>query len=165
MLSAIPSGTTVMVDATILAYHFGAHPMFGAGCANLWRRIATGDITGWTTTALLAEMIHKLMVSEAVTRLGAPERGALNHLRRHPDTVKQLLLHKTAVEAVANSQMRVVPVTMDVLLDACDIAIAHGLLTTDAVILATMRHLGLTDLATNDDDFDGITGITVWKPR
>jgi hypothetical protein len=28
-----------------------------------------------------------------------------------------------------------------------------------------MEHLGLTHLATNDDDLDRIPGLTIWKPR
>jgi predicted transcriptional regulator len=39
------------------------------------------------------------------------------------------------------------------------------LLTNDAALLAHMQALGMTHLATNDDDFDKVMGITVWKPR
>jgi predicted nucleic acid-binding protein len=28
-----------------------------------------------------------------------------------------------------------------------------------------MRELGVSDLATNDADFDSVPGLTVWKPR
>jgi predicted nucleic acid-binding protein len=37
-------------------------------------------------------------------------------------------------------------------------------LTNDALILAVMEKLGVTLLATNDDDFDGVEGIIVYKP-
>jgi predicted nucleic acid-binding protein len=39
------------------------------------------------------------------------------------------------------------------------------LLTNDALTIAVMEKLGLSHLVTNDDNFDSITGVTVWKPR
>jgi predicted nucleic acid-binding protein len=50
-------------------------------------------------------------------------------------------------------------------LEAAAICQAHGLLTNDALIVAVMQRHGITHLATNDDDFDRVPGITVWKPR
>jgi predicted nucleic acid-binding protein len=41
----------------------------------------------------------------------------------------------------------------------------HGLLTNDSITLAVMDSLGITDLATNDDDFNAVQWLTVWKPR
>jgi predicted nucleic acid-binding protein len=35
----------------------------------------------------------------------------------------------------------------------------------DSLTVAAMEKLGLTDIATNDGDFDSIAGLTVWKPR
>jgi predicted nucleic acid-binding protein len=40
-----------------------------------------------------------------------------------------------------------------------------GLLTNDALVVALMRRHSLTNLVTNDDDFDTVPGLTVWKPR
>ena len=39
------------------------------------------------------------------------------------------------------------------------------LLTNDAMIVALMRRHGVTHLVTNDNDFDRVPGLTVWKPR
>lgn len=33
------------------------------------------------------------------------------------------------------------------------------------MVEALMQRHGLTHLFTNDDGFDGVSGITVWKPR
>ena len=48
---------------------------------------------------------------------------------------------------------------------AADISSEAGLLTNDALIVAAMRASGIRHLVTNDDDFDRVPGITVWKPR
>ena len=45
------------------------------------------------------------------------------------------------------------------------ISARHHLLTGDAIVVALMQRHSLTHLVTNDDDFDAIPGLTVWKPR
>lgn len=39
----------------------------------------------------------------------------------------------------------------------------HRLLSNNALHLAVMRIEGITDLVTNDGDFDRVVGIRVWK--
>jgi predicted nucleic acid-binding protein len=41
----------------------------------------------------------------------------------------------------------------------------HRLLTNDAVTIAVMEKLGLIHLVTNDNNFDAITHLSIWKPR
>jgi predicted nucleic acid-binding protein len=38
------------------------------------------------------------------------------------------------------------------------------LLVNDSILLAVMLDQGLTDLVTQDSDFETVPGITVWKP-
>ncbi|HEX5445241.1 MAG TPA: PIN domain-containing protein [Pirellulales bacterium] len=44
--------------------------------------------------------------------------------------------------------------------DAALISQQHGLLSGDALIVATMRHFGLALLASHDADFDRVPGLT-----
>ena len=39
-----------------------------------------------------------------------------------------------------------------------------GLLTNDSMIVSCMRSFGITHLATNDTDFERVSGITVYSP-
>ncbi len=41
----------------------------------------------------------------------------------------------------------------------------HRLLTNDALTTAVMEKPAISHLATNDDNFDAVSGLTVWKPR
>ena len=47
---------------------------------------------------------------------------------------------------------------------ATDFSRLHGLLTNDALIVAIMQDHGLTQLASNDADFDHVSGITRFGP-
>lgn len=40
----------------------------------------------------------------------------------------------------------------------------HGLLTNDSLLVATALRAGVNRLATADPQFDGVTGLTVFKP-
>jgi len=45
-----------------------------------------------------------------------------------------------------------------------DIAKANMLLTHDALHIAVMKYESISDIASNDNDFERIEGITIWKP-
>ncbi len=49
--------------------------------------------------------------------------------------------------------------------DAMDAIAKYHLLMNDAMIVATMKRHGLIHLVTNDEDFDRVTDLIVWKPR
>ncbi|RLG23263.1 hypothetical protein DRN76_05630 [Methanosarcinales archaeon] len=41
----------------------------------------------------------------------------------------------------------------------------HRLMSNDAVHLATMKRYRVTNIATNDRDFEQVEWLKVWKPR
>jgi predicted nucleic acid-binding protein len=64
-LDQIPAAAHVFVDSNILVYHFQPHPSFGPMCQRLFERIERHDIEGYTSTTLLGELAHRLMLIEA----------------------------------------------------------------------------------------------------
>jgi len=61
--------------------------------------------------------------------------------------------------------LNLLPCDAAILVESAAISQSQGLLTNDALIVALMQRHGISHLATNDDDFDRVPGITVWKPR
>jgi predicted nucleic acid-binding protein len=61
--------------------------------------------------------------------------------------------------------LNLLPTDSALLVEVARLSQARGLLTNDAMIVALMQRHGITHLATNDDDFDRVPGIKVWKPR
>jgi predicted nucleic acid-binding protein len=163
-LDSVPAGVQVLVDSNILVYHFQPHPSFGPMCHRLLERIERQDIDGCTTTNLLGELAHRLMVIEANALPGWGGGKVLNRLKQQPDVVKQLSLFQTAVEAVLQSKIQVLTVAAGLVSTAAKISRQHGLLTTDAMILAVMQAHRLTHLASHDTHFDGLSGLTRYAP-
>jgi predicted nucleic acid-binding protein len=164
-LDQVPSGAQVFLDSNILVYHFQPHPGFGPPCHRLLERIERQDVQGYTSTNLLGEVAHRLMVIEAGALPGWAGSKVLNRLKQQPAVVKQLTLFQTAVDAVLQSQIQVLTVPPVLLSTAATISRQHGLLTTDAIILGLMQGHGLIHLASHDAHFDGLPGVTRFTPQ
>ncbi len=103
------------------------------------------------------------MLAEAKVRYD-PKHNA-GRLQQQGHLISTLSEHKKVVELVRALKLHVEPLTLELLERAADCSIQHQLLTNDALTVAVMEKLGLTDIATNDEDFDSVTHLRVWKPR
>jgi predicted nucleic acid-binding protein len=165
LLSDIPNGTHCFVDANIFFYHLVNTPPLSDDCSDFLQRIERREVIGSTSTVSVAEATHKVMLADAVGTHGLDRKGLIWRLKREPQLLAALSEHQAVVTTVRALGIQIEVVTSDLLETGAGLSAQFCLLTNDALTIATMRKLGLTDLATNDDDFDQIAGITVWKPR
>ena len=61
----IAAGESIFLDANVLVYHFEPHPIYGPACSGLIARVEQQDLTGFTSTHVLSETAHRLMMIEA----------------------------------------------------------------------------------------------------
>ncbi len=141
-LSEIPDGASVFIDANIFIYHFSGPTNLSPACSDFLRRIEAGAIGGLTSTVVLIETLHRLMVLEAAGSFRLPPRDALRYLKEHPQHAKTLLVHQASVQKVRQMNVEVV----------------------DALLLAVMDRSGVTTLASNDLDFEMVEAITLYRP-
>ncbi len=71
----IPPGVALFLDTNTFVYHFVPHAIFGSACTALLTRIENGEVQGFTSAAVVAEMAHRLMGQEAMIRFGWPQQG------------------------------------------------------------------------------------------
>jgi predicted nucleic acid-binding protein len=133
-------------------------------CKRLLERIDNQDIHGLTSAHVLGEMAHRVMTLDAAARLGRPLAGLANWLRRHPAEVQQLSRHRQAIDEVRSAKVEVLPVEGVDVSRAADLSAPFGLLFNDALIVVIMQRRGLTALASLDDDFDRVPGLTRYAP-
>jgi predicted nucleic acid-binding protein len=164
VLSDIPEGAICYLDATIFYYHLVGAPTLSDECSDLLKRIELGRVQGVTSSVALAEATHKVMLAEVVHRHGVAHQGLIARLKRHPALLDGLTSHHQVVATVRGLRLPVEAITLDLLARGAALSIQERLLTNDALTLAVMEQLGVTVLATNDDDFDTVSGITVYKP-
>lgn len=162
--ASIPSGTSVFVDANVLVYSYGADPTYGGACTDLRERIELGDLRGFMTSGMLNEVGHRLMTLEACRMFGWAYAGIARRMRRHPAEIQKLQEFRKAMDEIVAIGVQVLPVRVDDVLTAGDLSLQYGLLSGDALIVAIMQAQGLTNLASNDADFDRVPGIQRCSP-
>jgi predicted nucleic acid-binding protein len=164
-LSEIPVGTQVLLDVNVQAYHFLQVEPLARICDALFRRIARREIEAFTPAGTAADVIHRVMVAEAVARFGLPSREAVSYLKAHPQAVKELQQYKTIPHEFTLARIHILDITYKEIHNSKQFRDEYGMLTNDSIILAVMREHKLVHLVTNDDDFERVPGIQVWMPR
>ena len=78
-LDEIPTGTRVFVDSNIFIYHFLG---ISESCTSFLSRAESQDIVAYTSTIVLAEVLHRLMIAEVVERYNLKPKDALEFLKK-----------------------------------------------------------------------------------
>lgn len=161
----VPDGQRCFLDANILYYCFVETPPFSGFCRELLTRVQSGDVVALTDVRSLGDCVHKVILAEVSHRFGRTRDGLIGWLKQHREALADL--PSTALTCGRLLQLRLSVVSNESAMLPIAVAIAqkHQLLLGDAGIVAQMQRRGIVHLATNDDDFDRVPGITVWKPR
>ena len=144
--------------------HFQGHPQYGAACTQLLQRVENHEIQGFTSIHVLGETTHRLMTIEAHQAWGWPFVGIGNRLRTNPLEVKKLAVFRSSIEKVFQGSIRVLGIDPAVFRAGLPFCQQFGLLTNDALTTAVMHANGLGKIASEDDDFDRVPGITRYAP-
>ncbi|MGH7120530.1 MAG: type II toxin-antitoxin system VapC family toxin [Gemmataceae bacterium] len=163
ILADLADGEAVFLDANILVYHFAPHPLCGPSCNQLVRRIEQQMLPAYTSTAVLSDVAHHLMTFEASARFGWTSK-VVQHLRQDPSAVKQLSTFHQAILEVPKLGIQILTIPEPLIATAALLSRQTGLLSDDALIVAVMQANGLTNLASNDADFDCVPGIVRYAP-
>jgi predicted nucleic acid-binding protein len=160
----LPAAAMVFLDANVIVYHFSRHTRYGTACTDLLDRIARQELIGCTSSHVLSEAAHRLMTLEAIDRYGWPYAGIAQRLRKHPSEVQALVRFRQAIDEVPRFGIQVLAVPPALIQVATERSQQYGLLHNDALIVAVMQANGLTNLASEDADFDRVPGLTRYAP-
>ncbi len=110
-LAELRDGDSVFVDANIFIYHFGGH---SSQCKAFLERCARRELRGYTSTSVLAEVLHRLMVAEAVMKGLVTAKRAVRKLGETPDLVKQLTQYQEDVDKISQMNMTILALTSEI---------------------------------------------------
>jgi predicted nucleic acid-binding protein len=161
----IPANASVFIDANIFIYYFTPDPVLGPECRLLMERLVKfQDFLAFTSTHILSEVAHQLMILEAAQSFGWPLAGITQRLQKHPAEIQKLTRFRQAIDEVPRLGIEVLPVERHLLPLAASLSQLHGLLTNDAITAATMQDQAITHLASHDTDFDRVPGLRRYAP-
>ena len=161
-INDIPDSGKVFIDANIFIYHFAG---ISKQSTRLFERIRDGELTGSVNTIILAEVLHRRMIAEAIEKGLVTSKNAVRRLKERPDFVKSLTQYSKDVQDIIQIPLTVESITKADILASANTRRVHGVLTNDSIILATMERLSIVDFVTHDNDFDDISKLKLWKPN
>lgn len=165
-LAGLPNGTRVFVDTNIFYLHFLGK---SAACTALIQRIQTGDVPAYVNSRVMLDLLHKMMLVEALQRgfIGKLRAEKLKEwLARNRALAGQLTDYQTQFDSILSLGIGLLRTTKQLLKDTKAERSAHALMAGDSLHLGSMnRHKPvIANLATNDSDFDHVPAVTIWKP-
>lgn len=154
----------IFLDANTLVYHFASHQVFGPAANQLITQIENQQLQGYTSTHVLTEAAHRLMMIEAATLPGWKPTKVKLRLLQNPSALQTLTLFRSAVETVLQSRVQTLVIAPSLIASAAVISQQAGLLSNDALIVAVMQAHALANIASSDADLDRLPGITRYAP-
>lgn len=154
-------GDEVFLDANIFIYYYlGSSQQ----CRLLLNQCHQNVLRGHTATFVLAEVVHRLMMIEAVEMQLATPGKVVKQLREKPQIIRQLSKYSAAVPQIKAMNITISPLTLVMLENSAAVRTQHSLLTNDSLLVAAMQELNLQKLATLDSDFARVGGLLTYRP-
>lgn len=160
-LHELPAETTAFIDANIFLGHFLAQQPV---CTAFLERVWNQEVTGVTSVLVLSEVRHGLLRAEVTARKALSTKQTLPYLQAHPEIIAHLPDSRRAMMELRSWPLRIVQLTRGQFWQACRLSERFGLLTNDALHVATIRAHRLRHLVSADHDFRRVRGVTLWHP-
>jgi predicted nucleic acid-binding protein len=160
-INLMPPNTSALVDANIFIYHLGG---LSADCSAFLKRVALGEIESYITTIIIAEVLHRRMLGEAIAKGLVTPGQALKKLKANRGIISSLTDYITDVNAIIRLPLKIIEATADDITASHALRQTYGLFVNDLINLACAQRLRLSNMVTHDDDFDNLP-INVRKPQ
>ena len=163
-LDEIEPGSKVFIDANIFVYHFSRGSSFNKSCTDFLFRVETSEIHGITSTAIVQEATHRLMMVEASSVLDTEVKNLPKYLKQHPEVVKELKKHLIVPGKISSLNIEITQITPKLIEESQEMKTEYGFLTNDALTLKIMKDLNIIAIASNDLDFKRVDWLNLYLP-
>ena len=160
-LDSIKSGLEVFIDANIFIYHFTG---VSDESSDFLSKCEHGILTGITSANIILEVLHRLMMIEAVRKKMVKPPNIIRKLRKSPKKIKQLNEYFINTRSIIEMGIAIKSIAFEAIIKSQTIRTRYGLMVNDSLIVASMQEEGIKALATNDDAFSKIEGLFGYMP-
>jgi predicted nucleic acid-binding protein len=160
-LDAIKAKSKVFIDANIFIYHFTG---VSRQCTNFLKRCERNELRAYSSTNVLLEVLHRLMMIEVVKKDLLKPPNIVKKLHKNPEIVKQLDEYHINTNKIRSMGIQLMTIDQESLVNSHHARRMYGLLVNDSLIVAVMKKEKFKVLASNDDGFLLVDEINVYKP-
>jgi len=160
-LEDIEPQSFVFIDANIFIYHFTG---VSEDCSDFLARCERGELNGVTSMNVILEVMHRLMMVEAIRKRLIQPPKILQKLREKPEKICQLQEYFINTMTIFDMGIKIYSVTQEVLKSSQIFRTQYGLMVNDSLIVAIMQEEGIQKLASNDDEFSRISEVKLFRP-
>src|SRR4051812_19794809 len=122
-------GQQIFLDTNTFVYHFGPHAALGPACNQLVQRIENQELEAFTSTHILTDVAHRMMMVEASGLPGWTTTNVRSRLQKQSTVIQSLTRFIKAIETILNSPVQVLTIAPALVLQAARISQRHGLLS------------------------------------
>ncbi|NVM26959.1 MAG: type II toxin-antitoxin system VapC family toxin [Desulfobacterales bacterium] len=163
--SDLESGSSIFVDANIFVYHFSKRSRFNPASTNFLECVEKRDFIGVTSTLVVQEATHRMMIMEAAGILAnIKAKDYVKYRKANPDISKRLENHRVIPEKIAFFNLEIISPDITTIVRSQQMKRRYGVLSNDALSLQIMEDLKINNLASNDSDFERVDFIKLYKP-
>jgi predicted nucleic acid-binding protein len=118
-----------------------------------------------TAVNVILEVLHRLMMVEAVRKNLVKPPNVVKKLSKAPQKLKRLNEYFINTEKIQDMGIAIKPLIFETIVKSHVVRLASGLMVNDSVIIASMKQEGVKLLATNDKAFEKVDEIHVCTPE
>ena len=160
-LNEIKKSDIVILDANVLVYGV-LHK--SEQCTKLLRRCAERDVIGVVGLQQLAEVMHRLMMVEALDNGWTTGGNPAKSLSERADRIRLMNRYSDIVRGLLASGFRFESLLTEDYSAALRLQREYGLLTNDALFIAIAERLRIQAVASADKIFKQVQGIILYSP-
>lgn len=160
-ISTLPARDAALVDANIIIYYLGG---LSPQCRDFFYRVARREVAAHITTTIIAEVLHRRMMAEAVAKALISPGQTVKKLKANPSVIPLLNDYIIEVEKLLRLPFHIHQITRSDIIASHALRQAHGLFINDPINLACAHRLALTNIVTHDSDFNRIATLAMWEP-
>ena len=161
-LSEIKPDSEIFVDSNIFIYHFTG---VSDECSDFLSRCEREELIGMTSVNVILEVLHRLMMVEAVSKNIVKPPNIVKKLSKSPQKIKRLNEYFVNTEKIQDMGIVIKPLRFETIVKSHVIRLSSGLMVNDSVIIASMKKEGVKLLATNDKALKKLDEIEVYSPE
>lgn len=160
-LSQIPQGELVVLDANKVIY--AVHEV-SSQCQQIFRRSAEHDISCIMPSQQFAEVMHRLMIAEAIDNNWISGSNPARKLSEKPERIKALHRYEQALKDLLAIGIILQPVVREDFILALSLQRQFGLMSNDSLLVACAQRMRCQSIASSDKRLREVRDIVVYEP-